>query len=84
MPAPYSMTPDSCAQNAFAVTVSDTVDLPAPARALYIGGGGNIKINDTGNGAVIFYNVAAGSILPVMARRVYSTDTTATNIVALI
>jgi len=78
------MTPDSCAQNAFAVTPSDSVDLPAPARALYIGGSGNIKINDSGNGAVTFVGVAAGSILPVMARRVYATGTTATNIVALI
>ncbi len=81
---PYQTTPDSCAQNAFAVTPSDSVDLTSPARALYIGGGGNLKINDSGSGTVIFYNVAAGSILPVMARRVYSTDTTATNIVALI
>lgn len=84
MPAPYSMTPDSCAQNAFAVTPSDSADLPAPARALYVGGSGNVRINDTGNGAVTFVGVAAGSILPVMARRVYATGTTATNIVALI
>jgi hypothetical protein len=33
---------------------------------------------------VTFVGVAAGSILPVMARRVYVTGTTATNIVALI
>lgn len=78
------MTPDSCAQNAFAVTPSDSTDLAAPARALYVGGSGNVKINDSGNGAVTFYGVAAGSILPVMARRVYATGTTATNIVALI
>lgn len=84
MAAPFSMTPDSCAQNAYAVTPSDSTDLAAPARALYVGGSGNVKINDSGNGAVTFVGVAAGSILPVMARRVYATGTTATNIVALI
>lgn len=78
------MTPDSCAQNAYAVTPSDSTDLAAPARALYVGGSGNVKINDSGNGAVTFVGVAAGSILPVMARRVYATGTTATNIIALI
>lgn len=83
MAAPFSTTPDSCAVNCIAITPADS-DLVAPVRALYIGGSGNIKINDTGGGAVTFYGVVAGTILPVMARRVWSTGTTATNIVGLI
>ena len=83
MPAPFSTTPDSCAVNCIAITPADT-DLVQPVRAIYVGGSGNLKINDTGNGAVTFYNVPAGVILPVMARRIYATGTTATNIVGLI
>lgn len=83
MPAPFSTTADSCAVNCIAITPADT-DLVQPVRAIYVGGSGNLKINDTGNGAVTFYNVPAGVILPVMARRIYATGTTATNIVGLI
>ena len=83
MAAPFSTTPDSCAVNCIAITPADA-DLEAPVRALYIGGSGNVRINDTGGGSVIFYNVPAGVILPVMARRVWSTNTTASNIVGLL
>jgi len=83
MAAPFSVTPDSCAVNCIAITPADA-DLVQPVRALYIGGAGNVRINDTGGGSVIFYNVPAGVILPVMARRVWSTSTTATNIVGLV
>jgi hypothetical protein len=83
MAAPFSTTPDSCAINCMEITPAD-VDLVQPVRALYIGGSGNVKISDTGGGAVTFAAVQAGSILPVMARRVWATGTTATSIVGLI
>jgi hypothetical protein len=83
MAAPFSTTPDSCAVNCIAITPADS-DLVAPVRALYIGGSGNVRLSDTGNGAVTFVAVQAGTILPVMARRVWSTGTTATNIVGLL
>jgi hypothetical protein len=83
MAAPFSTTPDSCAVNCIAITPADS-DLVAPVRALYIGGVGNVTINDTGGGSVTFVAVPTGTILPVMARRVWSTGTTATNIVGLI
>jgi hypothetical protein len=83
MAAPFSTTPDSCAVNCIAITPADS-DLVAPVRALYVGGAGNLRINDTGGGSVIFYNVPAGTILPVMARRVWLTSTTASNIVGLL
>jgi len=83
MPAPFSTTPDSCAVNCIAITPADA-DLVAPVRALYIGGSGNLRISDTGNCAVTFSNVPAGVILPVMARRVWATGTTASNIIGLI
>jgi hypothetical protein len=83
MPAPFSTGPDSCAVNCIAITPADA-DLVQPVRAIYVGGFGNLRINDTGGGSVTFFNVPAGTILPVMARRIWSTNTTATNIVGLI
>jgi hypothetical protein len=83
MAAPFSTTPDSCAVNCIAITPADS-DLVAPVRALYVGGAGNLRINDTGGGSVTFFNVPAGTILPVMARRVWLTSTTASNIVGLL
>ena len=83
MAAPFSTTPDSCAVNCIAITPADT-DLVQPVRAIYVGGSGNLKISDTGGGAVTFSNVPAGVILPVMARRIWSTGTTASNIIGLI
>lgn len=83
MGVPFSTGPDSCAVNCIAITPADS-DLVAPVRAIYVGGGGNVRISDTGGGAVTFSNVPAGVILPVMAKRIWSTGTTATNIVGLI
>lgn len=83
MAAPFSTTPDSCAVNCIAITPADS-DLVQPVRALYIGGSGNLKISDSGGGAVTFVGAVAGTILPVMAKRVWATGTTATNIVGLI
>ena len=71
------------AYSAAAVTPSDSTTL-LPTRALFIGGAGNVKVDmaDTGT-AVTFTNVQAGTILPIQVVKVYSTDTTATDIVAL-
>ena len=70
------------ADGAAAVTPNDSADLSFVARALYIGGTGNIKI-DTPNGDTVTFNSVPVGIFPVRANRVYSTGTTATNIVAL-
>lgn len=83
MPTPFSVTPDSAASFCFSITPADSL-LQQPARALYIGGTGNVRIKDGAGGDVTFNNVAAGSILPVMATQVYSTNTTATNIIGLV
>ncbi|MCE2759737.1 MAG: hypothetical protein ACK5X3_21035 [Pseudomonadota bacterium] len=70
------------ASGAAAVTASDTTEL-GPCRALYVGGAGNVVVQmpnrDT---SITFSSVPAGTILPVMARRVMAA-TTATSIVAL-
>jgi hypothetical protein len=76
-----------------AVTPADTgglnlggVTAPDYCRRLYIGGGapGDVKIDTiAGESAVLFKKVPVGSFLDVHAKRVYSTGTTATDIVAL-
>lgn len=51
---------------------------------LFVGAGGDVKVNMKGTGtAVVFSNVSPGSFLPIQVSRVYSTDTTASNIVGL-
>lgn len=69
----------------YAVTPHDSTDLAeGPCRALYIGGAGNIVLVRPQDGvAVTFSGVLAGTFLPCYALRVNSTNTTATNIVAL-
>jgi len=78
-------TTDFPAKSLRAVTPHDTDELPFVAKALYIGTGGNVAIiaqeDDT---AVTMTNVAAGSIVPVRAKIVLATGTTASGIVALI
>lgn len=73
----------SPADNATAVTPSDSTDLAFNSRALYVGGAGNLVVTMAGGGDVTFTAVPAGSILPIRVSRVKSTNTTATSIVNL-
>jgi hypothetical protein len=76
---------DQGARKLAAVTASDTVALPnGVCRALWVGGAGNIAIlAEDDAAAVTLSGVQAGTIIPVRTRRVNSTNTTATLIVAL-
>lgn len=77
-------TLDAPARNAIAVSPSDTNDLAIRSRALFIGGAGDIKVDMVDKGeAVIFKGLSAGQKLDIQVTRVYSTDTTATDIVNL-
>lgn len=79
MPHPYDSSP---AIQASAVSPSDSTNFPA-CRALYIGTGGNVVVVMENGNVVTFANAQAGSVLPLRAVRVNSTNTTASNIVAL-
>ena len=71
--------------HAAAVTPDDNVDLAVPARRLYIGAAGNVKVllrDDLSTGPVVLVGLAVGVWHEVWVRRVLSTGTTATNIVA--
>lgn len=72
------------ALNFVAITKHDTTDFDGfITRAIYVGGAGDVVAVDHLNNPVTFSSVPAGAILPIRARRVNSTSTTATNMVAL-
>ena len=52
-------------------------------QAIYIGGGGNMVAIRDDNTAITFTGVVAGTIVPIQAKRINSTSTTATSMVAL-
>jgi len=65
-----------------AVVPSDTTALLG-VRAIYVGVGGNVAIQCKGNTAPVTHiGMVAGQVYPVQATRIFSTGTTATNIVA--
>ena len=66
-----------------AVTPSDSTDFDSIARAIYVGGAGNVVAVRHDGTTVTFTGVQAGTVLPVACRRINSTSTTATSIVAL-
>lgn len=80
------------AYRAAAVTPSNTVNIPSVSTqdgagnngcVLYVGGDGDIKVTTAGGDTVVFTGLLAGMFVPVQVLRVWATDTTATNIVAL-
>ena len=71
------------APNAFAITPHDSTDFTNYTRGIYVGGAGNIVIVTPSGDAITLVGAAAGSIIPVQAKRVNSTSTTATSLVGL-
>ena len=67
---------------ATAVTASDTTEF-TNTRGLYVGTGGDIAVTMVDGNACTFVSVPGGTILPVQVIQVLSTDTTASNIIAL-
>lgn len=72
------------AQAYYAVTPHDSTNFTAgPCRGLYVGTTGNLVAVKMDGSTVTFSTIPAGMILPIVAVRVNSTSTTASNIVAL-
>jgi hypothetical protein len=67
---------DRPADRHFAITPSDSADLPIRPRSLRILTDGNVSVRDVG-GVDITYPVVAGEILPIRAVRILATGTTA-------
>ena len=84
MPIPENARPKlHCGEEGAAVTPSDSVALTHEAEFLYVGTGGTVVLLPVGNSAVVtLVNVPDGTFLPIKTKRVNSTSTTASNIVA--
>ena len=71
------------------ITKSDTVDIPmvgqaAPVDAIYVGGAGNFVAVFQNDTTATFVGALAGTILEIGGiKRINSTNTTATNLLAL-
>ena len=67
-----------------AITPSDSTDfVEGICRGVYVGGAGDIVAIDESGTAVTFVGTLAGTILPIKARRVNATNTTASDLIAL-
>jgi hypothetical protein len=72
------------ASNLAAIVPNDTTPLPWVTRFIYVGVTGDIVLVANGNGVTVTLKaVPAGAIIPVRAKLVKATGTTATNLVAL-
>ena len=67
------------------ITTSDTVDLPGGlTHALWVGGAGDVAaVMQNNQVPVVLAAVPAGSWLPLAAKRINATGTTASGLVAL-
>ena len=70
------------AAGAISVTKSDSTVLDLTG-GLYIGPGGDVAVTMGNGGVFTFKNVANGSIMPIQVIKVMSTNTTASDIIAL-
>lgn len=70
--------------DAYAVTANDSVDFDQYFRGLYVGVTGNVSVCTVNSSNVLFVAVPAGATLVIRGKRVNSTGTTATSIVALV
>ena len=70
-------------ENAEVIVKSNTVNLAQIARAIYIGVSGDISVEMVGIGSAIVFTAVPVGILHIAFTRVNSTDTTATDMVAL-
>lgn len=62
---------------------SDSETLGHVTRALWIGGGGDLRLRMVGGGEVTLAGVVPGSLIPIRAVQVLATGTTASAIVGL-
>lgn len=86
MPNPYEIPFGSFnapASDGFAITPHDSTDFTVNARSVYVGVGGTVVLVTPTGTVLTFVNVQSGSVLPVAAKRINATSTTATTMIGL-
>lgn len=68
----------------FAITPSDANTLISVTRGIYVGTTGDVGIQFLSGNNYVFSTVPAGMILPVRALKVFESNTTASNLGALL
>lgn len=79
----YANGLSSPAREAFAIAPDDAAELARLPKALLIGGAGALKLRAVDSPADVTVTVQSGQILPIRARYVRATGTTATGLVGL-
>ena len=86
--AGYADSANAPSRRVVALAPSDTADLADTPKGIYVGSGGDVALvavdAPAGAAATVFRNLPSGSLLPVRARRVLATGTTAADMLALL
>lgn len=72
------------AHGVIAITPHNTNDIGARVRGIWVGVAGDVSVVCHDGSSALFVGAAAGSVIPVYARRVNATGTTATNLVGML
>tara|TARA_R110000850_G_C9816144_1_gene451966 strand:- start:29 stop:283 length:255 start_codon:yes stop_codon:yes gene_type:complete len=67
---------------AVSITADDNADLNIIGAVIFVGTGGSLSVVTVSGDTVIYKNLPDAYILPVQVRRVNSTNTTATDLIA--
>lgn len=78
----YSPTFPMYPGSAFAITPSNSANL-ANVSVVYVGGSGNVRVTTAQGDDVTFVGLVAGTVIPVQVLKVWSTSTTATNLIGI-
>lgn len=75
---------DSPASDGFSITPNDGADLQKMTRAIHVGTAGAVRVTLRNGAVVTLSGLGAGTLLPIRAKRVHATGTTAGGLVALL
>ncbi len=71
------------ASNGTAITPNDSDELAQTTRGIWVGTAGNLRVTLYNGDDVTLKSIQAGTLLPLGAKKVWSTDTTAADLVGL-
>lgn len=72
------------AGDCFAITKNNSTMLPERCCGIYVGSTGDVAVETESGKQVTFVGVPTGGIIPIAARKVLSTGTTASSIVGFL